>query len=78
MFIDTTDFTQKYNEAYALRAWGEQDGEADLLWLAGALFFDIHMYAASARCRERAAYLKERQDVLPSQPVENTMVHEQG
>ena len=60
MFIDTTDFQQKYNEAYALRAWGEQDGEYELLWLAGALFFDIRMFAASARCRERANYLRER------------------
>ena len=66
--IDGAEFKQKYYEAYAMRAWGEQDGEADLLWQAGALFWDIGMYAAAARCRERANYLRERitqDDPLP-------------
>lgn len=57
--IDRSEFQQKYYEAYAMRAWGEQDGEPHLLWLAGALFFDLQMYAASARCRDRARHYTE-------------------
>ena len=53
------DYPRKVEEARTMRMFGEQDGDAKMLTLAAAAFFDLQMYAASARCRDRAKHYQE-------------------
>lgn len=50
--------TEQYKIARALRSVGEAEGDPEMLDKAAAEFFDIQMFAAANRCRERARHYR--------------------
>ena len=73
------DYTRRVEEARTMRMFGEQDGDAKLLTLAAAAFWDLQMYAASARCRDRARHYEVRDEPMPgSGQAENELVSNAG
>lgn len=73
------DYSRRVEEARTLRMFGEQDGDVKLLTLAAAAFWDLQMYAASERCRDRARHYEVINEPMPeSGRPADTVVHEQA
>ena len=78
MLILDDDYPRRVEEARTMRMFGEQDGDVKMLTLAAAAFFDLQMYAASQRCRDRARHYEVINEPMPeSGCVENIVVHDQ-
>jgi hypothetical protein len=74
------DYPRRVEEARTMRMFGEQDGDVKMLTLAAAAFFDLQMYAASARCRDRVRHYQEiaQDEPMPASGcAENIVVHDQ-
>ena len=73
------DYTRRVEEARTMRLFGEQDGDVKMLTLAAAAFFDLQMYAASERCRDRARHYEVRDEPMPeSGCAADSMVRQQA